>query len=75
MQIVRDARVSKSSVYGTTARRGSAISELERRGVIELRIFSEERGRGGKIAKTRITYEKDIVKRYVDQSVMKIKEK
>jgi tetratricopeptide (TPR) repeat protein len=75
MQIVRDARVSKSSVYGTTARRGSAISELERRGVVELRIFSEERGRGGKIAKTRITYEKDIVKRYVDQSVMKIKEK
>ena len=75
MQIVKGARISKSSVYGTTARRGSAISELEKRGVVELRIFSEERGRGGKITKTRIAYEKDIIKRHVDQSVMKIKEK
>jgi len=75
MQIVKNASISRSSVYGTRSRRGPAISELERRGVVEIRIFLEERGRGGKITKTRIAYEKDIVKRYVDQQVMKIKKK
>jgi tetratricopeptide (TPR) repeat protein len=72
MQIVKGAKISKASVYGTTARHGPALSELERRGVVELRIFSEERGRGGKITKIRIAYEKEIVKRHVDQSSMKI---
>jgi predicted ATPase len=75
MQIVRKAKISKSSVYGTRTRRGRAISELQRRGIIEMRIFTEERGRGGKITKIRIAYEKDIVKRHIDQRVMKIKEK
>lgn len=73
MQIVKNAHVSKSSIYGTGVHRGVGMTELERRGVVEVRIFSEERGRGGKIAKARIAYEKDIVKRYVDQQVMKIK--
>lgn len=75
MQIVRNADVSKSSIYGTEVHRGPCITELEGRGIVEVRVFSGERGRGGKITKTRIAYEKDIVKRYIDQRVMKIKEK
>jgi len=75
MQIVENARTSKTSVYGAGAHRGPAISELQSRGVVDLRIFTEERGRGGKITKARVAYEKDIVKRYVDQQIMKIKEK
>ncbi len=69
VQIVKNAGVSFSSVYGDGRRRGSAISELERRGFIEIRIFTGKRGRGGKIAKARISYEKETMKRYVDAQV------
>ncbi len=75
MQIVKDAKISKSSVYGVRGRRGPAMSELERRGLVETRLFLGERGRGGKIIKTRISYDKETIKRHVDKYVMKKKEK
>jgi len=71
MQIVENAKISKSSVYGARGRQGRAMSELERRGLVETRVFPEERGRGGRIIKTRISYEKEPVKRYVDKQVIK----
>jgi len=74
MQIVKNAKTSKSSVYGARGRRGPAMSELERRGLVETRVFPGERGRGGRIVKTRISYEKETVKRHVDKQVMKNKE-
>jgi hypothetical protein len=45
------------------------------RGLVETRIFPGERGRGGRILKMRVFYEKETLKRDVDQWVMKIKEK
>jgi len=75
MQIIKHAKVSKSSVYGAGGRRGPAISELERRGLVETRVFPGERGRGGRILKMRISYEKETIKRHIDQRIMKIKEK
>jgi tetratricopeptide (TPR) repeat protein len=69
VQIVKNAGVSFRSVYGNERRRGSAISELERRGFIELRIFLGQRGRGGKITKARIFYGKETIKRYIDAKV------
>jgi hypothetical protein len=72
MQIVRKAGVSRRRVYGAKGRVGPAISELKGRGLIETRFFTGERGRGGKILKTRISYEKETIKRYVDQRVVKI---
>jgi len=75
VQIKESAKVPKSSMYGTGKRRGHAISELERRGLVDTRIFLGERGRGGRITKTRVFYEKETIKRYVDQHIMKIKEK
>jgi tetratricopeptide (TPR) repeat protein len=74
-QIVKQAKVSKSSVYGPKGRRGCAVSELEKRGLVETRVFPGERGRGGRIIKMRIAYGKETVKRHVDQRVMKNKEK
>jgi len=71
VQIAKDSHVSFRSVYGNGRRRGSAISELERRGLIEVRIFSGKRGRGGRIIKARISYEKETMKRYVDAEVAK----
>jgi hypothetical protein len=74
MQIVKHGKVSKSSVYGVEGRRGPAISELERRGLIETRVFTGERGRGGRILKMRISYKRETIKRYIDQYIMKNKE-
>jgi hypothetical protein len=71
VQIAKNSHVSLRSVYGNRKQRGSAISELERRGLIEVRIFSGKRGRGGRITKARISYEKETMKRYVDAEVAK----
>jgi hypothetical protein len=71
MDIMKNAKVSRSSVYAASGARGKAISELERRGLVEARVFPGERGRGGKIVKMRIYYEKETVKRCVDQHIMK----
>ncbi len=46
------------------------MSELERRGLVEARIFPEERGRGGDITRVRVAYENLIVERLLDQLVM-----
>jgi len=70
-EIVTHGRIPKSSVYGTGGRRGRGIAELERRGIVECRIFMGERGRGGNILKVRIPYDKETIKRYVDERVMK----
>ncbi|MCW4045496.1 MAG: hypothetical protein NWE94_08285 [Candidatus Bathyarchaeota archaeon] len=68
---IKQGGVPKSSVYSASGGIGSAISELEKRGLIEVRFFSGERGRGGRILKIRLSYEKEIIKRYVDRLVMK----
>jgi hypothetical protein len=57
MEIVRGARVSRYSVYGSSA--GSqAIAKLQHGGLVEVRIFEGQRGRGGRIIKVRIRAEK-----------------
>jgi hypothetical protein len=63
--------VLKSSVYSTHGGMGGAISELEKRGLVEIRVFPGERGRGGRILKMRPAYEKETIKRYIDRLVMK----
>jgi hypothetical protein len=70
MQIVKKGKVSKARIYGPFRRRGHALSELERRGLIDIRIFVGERGRGGNIQKARILYKKEPVKRYIDKITM-----
>jgi predicted ATPase len=69
MDIAKSAKVSQRSLYGEKNYRGRAITELEKRGLIEARVFPKERGRGGKIFKVRISYDRDLVKRFVDQKV------
>ena len=71
VQIIKNVNISSRKIYGSRGAPGSAISELQRRGLIETRIFLGERGRGGRIAKTRICYEKEVVKRLVDHKVAK----
>jgi len=70
-QIAEMAKIPISSVYGRRGGYGATISELLSRGLVEARIFAGQRGRGGEVAKVRISYDKEPVKRYVDQIIRK----
>jgi hypothetical protein len=72
-EIIGNARIPKSSVYGANCRKGRVLLELEARGLVEVRMFKGERGRGGRITKVRICYEKDPLKHLVEQRVLKNK--
>jgi tetratricopeptide (TPR) repeat protein len=69
MDIVKQAKVSQYSMYGSSGQRGAAANELERSGVVEGRVFFGERGRGGKVLKFRVSSEKENVKHLVDQHI------
>lgn len=70
MDLVRELRIPRSSVYGPRGRSGPVLTELERRGLVETRIFPEERGRGGSIMKVRVSYDNDIVRKLIEQFAM-----
>jgi len=69
MEVVRHTGLSRHSVYGDETSRGRAIVELENRGLVEARVFPKERGRGGKITKVRIFYDRENIKRRIDQKI------
>ena len=71
IEIIGNTKIPKRSVYGTNRRKGHVLLELEGRGIVEVRVFQGERGRGGKIMKARICYEKEPLKQLVDQRVVK----
>jgi len=67
MDIVKQSKVSKHALYESAGKRGYAISELERSGLIEVKVFTGERGRGGSITKVRVACEKEDVLRFIEQ--------
>jgi tetratricopeptide (TPR) repeat protein len=69
MNIVKQAKVSQYSMYGTGGRPGLVTAELEKLGVVEVRVFFGEKGRGGKILKLRVSSGKENVKRYIDHRI------
>ncbi len=66
-QIIKGAGVSKRSLYGTGGRLGHGLSELQRKGLVDLEIFVGERGRGGHILRVRVHHTKESVKRYIKE--------
>jgi hypothetical protein len=67
VEIARGIGASGTSLY--TATGTASLKELSRRGVIERRVLSKQRGRGGRVTRTRIAYEKGFVKEYVNRYV------
>jgi len=65
--IVKKGNVSKYSVYGSSNNLGRVITELQKNGLVETRMFIGERGRGGKVFKVRVDNEKEIVRRHIAQ--------
>lgn len=66
-QVIKGAGVSKRSLYGAGGRMGHGISELQRKGLVDLETRLGERGRGGRILRVGICREKESVKRYVKE--------
>ncbi len=62
--------ISRSTLYGKAGKYGQALTELMTRGLVESRIQTGHRGRGGEAVKVRIAYDKDPVKRYVERTVI-----
>ena len=67
--IVRSLKIARSQVYGDARYGhtfGKPLGKLVKNGVVEFRVFPGKRGRGGNIVKVRVSYEKEPVRRFVD---------
>lgn len=62
MELVKKGKISRYGAYRSHGYGRKAISELERSGLVEAKIFSGERGRGGRILKVRIAYWNEALK-------------
>ena len=71
-QIIKEVSVSKRSLYGSGGRLGTGLSELQRKGLIDLRAFHGERGRGGHILRVRISHRKELVKRCIKEKTLNV---
>jgi hypothetical protein len=65
-QIMKGAGVSKKSLYGAGGRLGYGLSELRRKGLVDIKTF-RGRGRGGHILRVRILHKKAVVRRYIKE--------
>jgi TolB-like protein/Flp pilus assembly protein TadD len=69
-ELAKDAGLSASVIYGRSRSKLSPpVAELLRRGFAEQRFFLRERGRGGRVMKLRIVYDRDVMREYVDQRI------
>jgi KaiC/GvpD/RAD55 family RecA-like ATPase len=65
VEIAKGIGVPSTSLY--SARFSAPLGELLRKGVAERRFFTKQRGRGGRVARVRVAYQKGFVKEYVDR--------
>lgn len=71
MDIVKAQHLSRSQVYGDP-RRGSTfgkpLGSLVEEGLVEVRVFPGERGRGGRVVKVRVNYGKERARKLLKVS-------
>lgn len=65
VQIANGIGAAKTSLY--SAEGSGSLRELIRKGVVERSVKSKQRGRGGRVTRTRIAYGKGFVKEYVER--------
>jgi len=70
MSLVMELRIPRSGFYGPEGRDGAVLSELDRRGLVERRIFLEQRGRGGSITKVRVGFDTPAVREFLKQNIV-----
>ncbi len=64
-EIAEGIGASKTSLYSAAG--STYLRELTKRGVVERKVLSGQRGRGGRVGRIRIAYGKGFVKEYVDR--------
>ena len=73
MEVAKKVKVPKSSFYGVGGRIGPVLAELEHRGLVETRVYSEQRGRGGEVRRLRVAYDNLIVRELLREATVKRK--
>ncbi len=63
--------ITTGLLYGREGKLGPLLKELLSSGLVETRFFPGQRGRGGEVTKLRVAYEKEQVKRIVDDDVVR----
>lgn len=70
-ELAAATKIPHATLYGKHGNYGPLLSELISRGLVETRVFSGQRGRGGEVLRARVAYDREPVKRYVDRTVLK----
>ncbi len=70
--IAHQTKIPVSAFYQRDSKKSGGLGELERIGLVEVRLYSGQRGRGGKITRVRIAYERDEIKKHVARRVSKV---
>jgi hypothetical protein len=66
-QVSNHIGISASTAYGKIkGGMGTVFLELKERGLIEIRSFPGERGRGGVVTRVRIAFQKNQIRRLLD---------
>jgi hypothetical protein len=65
MDIARNTKVTKHSLYEFSHSKGKPLSELERLGLVESKYFLGERGRGGRVQKVRVVADNEAVRAHL----------
>jgi len=72
IQISQACQIHQGLLYGRGGRHGPVMAELMGRGLVETRTFSGQRGRGGDVVRVRVAYDREPVKKYIDETAMKL---
>lgn len=67
--IAENAKIPISNLYGRHGGYGAVISRLLSRGLVEARVFTGQKGRGGEVVRLRISYDKEPIREYVNQKI------
>ena len=70
MDIVETLQIPKAQIYGDARYGhtfGRSLEDLVKRGLVEYRIVPGVRGRGGNVMKVRVAYDKEPVKKLVNE--------
>jgi adenylate cyclase len=68
-EISRDVGAPLQAYYAKNGDVGPALKETIRKGLVEMRYFPGERGRGGEVRRFRIAYEKEPIRSNVDLKI------
>lgn len=68
VETARGIGAAETSLYSKAS---GSLRELVRKGVIDRKVFPNQRGRGGRVTRIRVAYEKGHVREYVDRYIQK----